>query len=84
MVERWEGATGAYIHNTYGLTETAAPSHLVPRGERAPVDPESGALSVGRPIADTESTAWSRGRRTAREAAGRASEWARSSPAARR
>jgi long-chain acyl-CoA synthetase len=55
IVERWERATGTYVHNTYGLTETAAPSHLVPRGERAPVDPESGALSIGRPIADTES-----------------------------
>jgi long-chain acyl-CoA synthetase len=55
IVERWERATGTYIHNTYGLTETAAPSHLVPRGERAPVDPESGALSIGRPIADTAS-----------------------------
>jgi long-chain acyl-CoA synthetase len=54
-VERWERLTGTYVHNTYGLTETAAPSHLVPRGERAPVDPESGALSIGRPIADTES-----------------------------
>ncbi len=55
VVERWEGATGAYMHNTYGLTETAAPSHMVPFGERAPVDPETGALSIGRPIADTES-----------------------------
>jgi long-chain acyl-CoA synthetase len=55
IVERWERLTGTYVHNTYGLTETAAPSHLVARGERAPVDPESGALSIGRPIADTES-----------------------------
>jgi long-chain acyl-CoA synthetase len=37
------------------LTETAAPSHMVPSGERSPVDPDSGALSIGRPIADTES-----------------------------
>jgi long-chain acyl-CoA synthetase len=55
VVERWEQATGAYMHNTYGLTETAAPSHVVPRGERSPVDPDTGALSIGRPIADTES-----------------------------
>ena len=55
VVERWEAATGAYMHNTYGLTETAAPSHMVPFGTRAPVDPETGALSIGRPIADTES-----------------------------
>jgi long-chain acyl-CoA synthetase len=55
VVERWESATGSYMHNTYGLTETAAPSHMVPIGERSPIDPETGALSVGRPIADTES-----------------------------
>jgi long-chain acyl-CoA synthetase len=28
---------------------------MVPRGERAPIDEESGALSIGRPIVDTES-----------------------------
>jgi long-chain acyl-CoA synthetase len=55
VVERWERLTGAYMHNTYGLTETAAPSHMVPRGRRSPVDPESGALSIGLPIADTDS-----------------------------
>jgi long-chain acyl-CoA synthetase len=55
VVERWEQATDSYLHNTYGLTETAAPSHLVPFGSRSPVDPESGALSIGMPIADTES-----------------------------
>ena len=55
IVERWSRATGTYLHNTYGLTETAAPSHLTPRGSRAPVDPESGALSVGLPIAGNES-----------------------------
>ncbi|HEY1853695.1 MAG TPA: AMP-binding protein, partial [Solirubrobacterales bacterium] len=54
-VERWQRTTGTYLHNTYGLTETAAPSHLVPFGARAPVDQATGALSVGRPIADTES-----------------------------
>ncbi|MGE0068291.1 MAG: class I adenylate-forming enzyme family protein, partial [Solirubrobacterales bacterium] len=53
-VERWELATGAYIHNTYGLTESAAPCHLVPAGARSPVDAESGALSIGVPICNTE------------------------------
>ncbi len=53
-VERWERATGAYIHNTYGLTESAAPCHLVPAGARSPVDAESGALSIGVPICNTE------------------------------
>ncbi|WPD18562.1 AMP-binding protein [Thermaerobacter composti] len=50
VVERFEAATGAYIHNIYGLTETTSPSHAVPYGVRAPVDPESGALSVGVPV----------------------------------
>ncbi len=49
-VARWEAATGTYVHNSYGLTESAAPSHLVPFGTRSPVDPESGALSIGVPI----------------------------------
>ena len=55
VVERWERATGVYLYSTYGLTETAAPSHLVPAGTRAPVDPASGALSVGVTIPDTDS-----------------------------
>jgi long-chain acyl-CoA synthetase len=52
-VEAWEQKFGAYIHNIYGLTETTSPSHWVPFGTRAPVDPESGALSVGVPVFNT-------------------------------
>jgi long-chain acyl-CoA synthetase len=52
-VEAWEREFGAYIHNIYGLTETTSPSHCVPFGHRAPVDPESGALSVGVPVFNT-------------------------------
>ena len=52
-VENFEAATGVYIHNVYGLTETTSPSHATPMGERAPVDPDSGALSVGVPIPNT-------------------------------
>jgi long-chain acyl-CoA synthetase len=55
VVERWERATGVYLHNTYGMTETSAPTHLVPSGARSPVDPESGALSVGVPVPGTRS-----------------------------
>ncbi|MDF2979282.1 MAG: AMP-dependent synthetase and ligase, partial [Actinomycetospora sp.] len=44
---------GHYIHNFYGLTETNSPSHGVPLGGDAPVDQESGALSVGVPIFST-------------------------------
>jgi long-chain acyl-CoA synthetase len=53
VVEAFEAKMGAYIHNIYGLTETTSPSHCVPIGRRAPVDPASGALSVGVPIFNT-------------------------------
>lgn len=53
IVESFEKITGAYVHNIYGLTETTSPSHAVPLGERAPVDSDSGALSVGVPIPNT-------------------------------
>lgn len=53
VVERFEREAGAYIHNIYGLTETTSPSHGVPMGARSPVDPVSGALSVGVPIFNT-------------------------------
>ncbi|MFM9378870.1 AMP-binding protein [Gordonia sp. VNK21] len=53
MGDRLEKIFGAYIHNIYGLTETASPSHGVPLGVRAPVDPASGALSVGVPVFNT-------------------------------
>lgn len=44
---------GHYIHNVYGLTETTSPSHGTPMGTEGPVDPASGALSVGVPVYDT-------------------------------
>ncbi|WP_166133184.1 class I adenylate-forming enzyme family protein [Nocardioides ochotonae] len=53
VTDRFEEQTGLYIHNIYGLTETTSPSHAVPLGTRAPVDPRSGALSIGVPIFDT-------------------------------
>jgi long-chain acyl-CoA synthetase len=53
VVEAFERTMGAYIHNIYGLTETTSPSHCVPMGTRAPVDEDSGALSVGVPIFNT-------------------------------
>lgn len=52
--DRLERAYGAYVHNIFGMSETASPTHLVPRGVRAPVDPASGALSIGKPIYDTK------------------------------
>ncbi len=53
VTDSFEQKTGRYIHNIYGLTETNSPSHAVPLGRRAPVDPNSGALSVGVPVYDT-------------------------------
>ena len=50
VVNQFEKMTGQYLYNVYGMTETNSPSHIVPLGKRAPVDPESGALSVGVPV----------------------------------
>ena len=50
IVKQFEELTGQYIYNVYGMTEVNSPSHIVPWGKRAPVDPESGALSVGVPV----------------------------------
>jgi long-chain acyl-CoA synthetase len=50
VVDQFEKLTGLYLYNVYGMTETNSPSHIVPWGKRAPVDPESGALSVGVPV----------------------------------
>ncbi len=52
--EEFEQRCGSYIHNTYGLTEVNSPSHSVPYGLRAPVDPASGALAIGVPIPNCE------------------------------
>jgi len=49
-VNQFEEATGLYLYNVYGMTETNSPSHIVPWKKKAPVDPESGALSVGVPV----------------------------------
>ena len=49
-VTEFEEKTGLYLYNVYGMTETNSPSHIVPWGTRAPVDSESGALSVGVPV----------------------------------
>lgn len=45
--------TGVTLHNIYGLTETTSPSHAVPLEADTPVDPTSGALSVGVPVPST-------------------------------
>ncbi|RRO17018.1 long-chain fatty acid--CoA ligase [Saccharopolyspora rhizosphaerae] len=52
-VTAFQKTYGHYIHNIYGLTETTSPSHGVPLGADAPVDPATGALSVGVPVYGT-------------------------------
>ncbi len=51
--KRFEAQLGVRVHSMYGLTETTSPSHAVPLGAIAPVDPASGALSVGVPVPST-------------------------------
>lgn len=46
--------TGLLLHTSYGMTETAAQTHLCPPGVKAPVDTESGALAIGVPIFGTQ------------------------------
>ncbi len=53
VTDQLEEKLGVYVHNIYGLTETNSPSHGVPMGVKAPVDENSGALSVGVPVYDT-------------------------------
>jgi long-chain acyl-CoA synthetase len=50
VVEAFAAKFGHYVHNIYGLTETSSPTHATPLGMAAPVDPVSGALSVGVPV----------------------------------
>ncbi len=54
IVEAFAAKFGHYVHNIYGLTETSSPTHATPLGATAPVDPASGALSVGVPVPGAE------------------------------
>ena len=51
--QSFKAATGHQVHNAYGLTETTSPMTLTPFGAPSPVDPTSGALSVGVPVPNT-------------------------------
>ena len=48
VVQAFEQRFGRAIRSSYGMTELSAPSHLAPNEGRIPVDPASGALSIGR------------------------------------
>jgi long-chain acyl-CoA synthetase len=55
IVEQFRARFGLYVRNGYGLTETTSPTHIVPLGREAPVDPRSGALAIGVPEYNTHS-----------------------------
>lgn len=55
VIEAFRTRFGHYIHNGYGLTETSSPTHMVPVGREASVDPVSGTLSIGVPAFNVES-----------------------------
>ncbi|WP_072806003.1 class I adenylate-forming enzyme family protein [Rhodococcoides yunnanense] len=50
LVDRVREATGWVLRGAYGMTETTSPTHLGPVDVDPPVDPDSGALSVGVPV----------------------------------
>jgi long-chain acyl-CoA synthetase len=54
VITRFEEATGKYIHNAYGLTETTSLCVGVPLGGRAPIDTSTRAVSVGRVVEGTK------------------------------
>jgi long-chain acyl-CoA synthetase len=54
VIEQFERKFGHLIHNAYGLTESTSPATFQPFGVRAPVDAQSGALSIGVPVYDTD------------------------------
>lgn len=56
LADALEAELGGYIRNAYGLTETSSVTHAVPPNRRAPVDPKSGALSIGVPVSSVD--AW--------------------------
>jgi DNA-binding GntR family transcriptional regulator len=54
VVEDWHGRTGVRIHPMYGLTEATSPTHMTPYGDVPPVDPLTGAISIGVPVFNTQ------------------------------
>ncbi|GFZ86989.1 hypothetical protein GCM10011359_15210 [Nesterenkonia alkaliphila] len=53
-VEKFRSRYGHYIHNIYGMTETASAVIAVPLGAQAPVHEPSGTLSIGVPLPGME------------------------------
>jgi long-chain acyl-CoA synthetase len=49
----WHARTGVRIQPMYGLTEATSPTHMTPFGLVPPIDPHTGAMSVGVPVFNT-------------------------------
>jgi long-chain acyl-CoA synthetase len=54
VLDDWFGRTGTRIHPMYGLTEATSPTHMTPHDATPPVDPRTGAMSVGVPVFSTD------------------------------
>jgi long-chain acyl-CoA synthetase len=54
VLNDWHERTGVRIQPMYGLTEATSPTHMTPHGRIPPVDPRTGAMSVGVPVFNTQ------------------------------
>jgi long-chain acyl-CoA synthetase len=53
VLDDWHARTGVRIQPMYGLTEATSPTHMTPHGVVPPIDPHTGAMSVGVPVPNT-------------------------------
>lgn len=54
VIDAFAERFGRAIRSSYGMTELTSASHLAPNEGRIPVDPNSGALSIGRPTSGVD------------------------------
>jgi long-chain acyl-CoA synthetase len=54
VIDAFAQRFGRSIRSSYGMTELTAPSHCAPLAGKIPVDPHSGALSIGVPTPATD------------------------------
>jgi long-chain acyl-CoA synthetase len=52
VLEDWHGRR-VRIQPMYGLTEATSPTHMTPHGAVPPIDPHTGAMSIGVPVCNT-------------------------------
>lgn len=50
VLDEWYSRTGARIHPMYGTS----PTHMTPHGAVPPIEPRTGAMSIGVPVFDTD------------------------------